>query len=121
MSEDDKSVPSVPETLRLAEASVFDKMDVSMMEVVNSVRRVHGEYFIGGLFLALTKPNMGWALLGLTLSLPTIIILKHPEWMRMFKDEKVEHMLLLMLIIMASDMYAMHCFTRSLGFNWPGY
>lgn len=121
MSEDDKSVPSVSETSALAETSVFDKMDVSMMEVVNSVRRVHGEYFIGGLFLALTKPNMGWALLGLTLSLPTIIILKHPEWMRMFKDEKVEHMLLLALILMASDMYAMHCFTRSLGFNWPGY
>ena len=38
--------------------SVFDKMDVSMMEVVNSIRRVHGEYFIGGLFLGLTKPRM---------------------------------------------------------------
>lgn len=99
--------------------SVFDKMDVSMMEVVNSVRRVHGEYFIGGLFLGLAKPRMGWALLGLTVSLPTIVILKHPEWLRQFKDEKVEHMLLLMLLLMASDMYAMHCFANSLGFSWP--
>uniref|UniRef100_A0A6C0DIC7 Uncharacterized protein n=1 Tax=viral metagenome TaxID=1070528 RepID=A0A6C0DIC7_9ZZZZ len=101
------------------EKSVFDKMDISMMEVVQSVRRVHGEYFICGLFLGLAKPNMGWALLGLTISLPTIIILKHPEWLRMFKDEKIEHMLLLMLLIMASDMYALHCFTKSLGFDWP--
>lgn len=99
--------------------SVFDKMDVSMMEVVNSVRRVHGEYFIGGLFLGLAKPRMGWALLGLTVSLPTIVILKHPEWLRQFKDEKVEHMLLLILLLMASDMYAMHCFANSLGFTWP--
>lgn len=99
------------------EVSVFDKMDVSMMEVVNSVRRVRGEYFICGLFLGLTKPNMGWALLGLTVSLPTIIILKHPEWIRMFKDEKVEHMLLLILLLTASDIYAIHCFAQSLSFN----
>jgi hypothetical protein len=99
--------------------SVFDKMDTSMMEVVNSVRRVHGEYFVGGLFLGLTKPRMGWALLGLTVSLPTIVILKHPEWLRQFKDEKVEHMMLLMLLLMASDIYAMHCFANSLGLNWP--
>ena len=99
------------------EPSVFDKMDISMMEVVNSVRRVRGEYFIGGLFLGLTTPNMGWALLGLTVSLPTIIILKHPEWIQMFKGEKVEHMLLLMLLLTASDIYAMHCFTKSLGFR----
>ena len=101
------------------ESSVFDKMDTSMMEVVNSVRRVHGEYFLGGMFLGLTKPNMAWALLGLTISLPTIVILKHPEWIHKFQDEKVEHMMLLMLLIMASDMYAIHCFANSLGFNWP--
>lgn len=105
MSDDDKSV--------------FGKMDISMMEVVNSVRRVHGDYFLGGLFLGLTKPNMGWALLGLTISLPTVIILKHPEWIHRFKDEKVEHMMLLMLLLMASDMYAMHCFAKSLGVSWP--
>lgn len=99
------------------EPSVFDKMDVSMMEVVNSVRRVHGEYFIGGLFIGLTKPNMGWALLGLTVSLPTVIIMKHPEWLRQFKNEKIEHMMLLMLLLTASDIYALHCFTKSLGFN----
>ena len=98
--------------------SVFDKMDASMMEGVNSVRRVHGEYFIAGLFLGLTKPPVAWALLGLSLSLPTIVILKHPEWMNQFKNEKVEHMLLLMLLLTASDMYAMHCFSRSLGFIW---
>lgn len=97
--------------------SVFDKMDNSMMEVVNSVRRVHGEYFIGGLFLGLAMPTMGWALLGLTVSLPTIIILKHPEWMRQFKDEKVENLLLLMLILTAMDIYAMHCFMNSLAFR----
>jgi hypothetical protein len=98
--------------------SVFDKMDISMMEVVNSVRRVHGEFFIGGLFLGLTKPRMGWALLGLTISLPTIVILKHPEWLNQFKNEKVEHMMLLILLILASDMYVMHCFANSLGIIW---
>ena len=105
MSEDDKSV--------------FNKIDDSMMEVVNSMRRVHGEYFLGGLFVGLTKPNMGWALLGLTISLPTIVILKHPEWIDRFKYEKVEHIMLLMLLLMASDMYAIHCFMKSLGFSWP--
>jgi hypothetical protein len=95
--------------------SVFEKMDNSMMEVVNSVRRVHGEYFIGGLFLGLTKPHMGWALLGLTVSLPTIVILKHPEWVSQFKNEKIEHMLLLMLVVTAMDIYALHCFKSSVG------
>lgn len=113
MSGDDKLEQSV------TTVSVFDKMDVSMMEVVNSVRRVHGEFFISGLFLGLAKPRMGWALLGLTVALPTIVIMKHPEWLRMFQDEKIEHMLLLMLLLMASDMYAMHCFANSFGFSWP--
>ena len=99
--------------------SVFDKMDVSMMEVVNSVRRVHGEFVVGGLALGLHNPQMGWALMGLVVALPTIVILKHPEWLRQFKDEKVEHLLLLMLLIAASNMYSMHCFANSLGFNWP--
>jgi hypothetical protein len=108
---------ALADTSALADKSVFDKMDVSMRDIVDSVYRVHGEYFIGGLFLGLTKPNMGWALLGLTVSVPTIVILKHPEWIKLFRDEKVEHMLLLMLVLIASDMYAIHCFARSLGFN----
>jgi hypothetical protein len=107
------------ENSAIIEASVFEKMDVSMMEVVNSVRRVHGEFFIAGLFLGLTKPSMGWALLGLTVSLPTIIILKHPEWLRMFNNEKIEHLLLMMLLLTALDIYAFHCYANSLGFNWP--
>jgi len=113
------SSSDISEPEPIVETSVFDKMDVSMMEVVNSVRRVHGEFFIGGLFLGLTKPHMGWALLGLTVSLPTIVIMKHPEWLKQFKDEKIEQMLLLMLLLMALDIYAMHCFANSLGLSWP--
>jgi hypothetical protein len=97
--------------------SVLNKMEISMMEVVESVRRVRGEYFISGLFLGLAKPSIGWALLGITISLPTIVILKHPEWIRMVKDEKLEHMLLLIMVLLALDMYAFHCFANSLGFN----
>jgi len=101
----------------MSDKSVFDKMDTSMREIVDSVRRVHGEYFIGGLFLGLTKPSMGWTLLGLTVSVPTLVILKHPEWIQVFRDEKMEHMILLILVLVASDMYAIQCFARSLGFN----
>jgi hypothetical protein len=113
------SSSDIPEPETTVETSVFDKMDVSMMEVVNSVRRVHGEFFMGGLFLGLAKPRMGWALLGLTVALPTIVIMKHPEWVNQFKDEKIEHMLLLILVLTALDIYAMHCFANSLGLSWP--
>jgi len=99
--------------------SVFDKMETSMTEVVQTVRKYHGEYFIGGLFIGLTKPSMGWALMSLFISLPTIVILKHPEWIKRFKDEKVEHTLLLMLLLASSDLYALHCLGKSFGYELP--
>jgi len=101
-----------------AESSVLEKLESSMIEIINSVRRVHGEYFIGGLFLGLTKPRMGWALLGLSLSVPTLVILKHPEWLNQFKNEKIETILLLVLILIASDIYVLHCFLQTFGLNW---
>jgi hypothetical protein len=51
--------------------------------------------------------------------MPTIVILKHPEWLDSMKDEKIEHVLLLMLLIASSDMYAGHCLAKAIGLNWP--
>lgn len=100
--------------------SVFDKMGSSTTELINSVRRYHGEYFMCGLFLGVTKPSFGWALLGLSSCIPTLVILKHPEWLIRFKDEKVEHLLLLLLLVAASEVFALNCFANSLGFNLSG-
>ena len=112
-------VPSTVSDLDYSK-SVFDKMASSTTELVNSVRRYHGEYFMCGLFLGVTKPSFGWALLGLSSCIPTIVILKHPEWLTRFKDEKVEHLLLLLLLVAASEVFALNCFANSLGFNLSG-
>ena len=100
--------------------SVFDKIGSSTTELVNSVRRYHGEYFMCGIFLGVTKPSFGWVLLGLSSCIPTLMILKHPEWVMRFKDEKMEHLLLLLLLVAASEVFALHCFGNSLGFNLSG-
>jgi hypothetical protein len=100
--------------------SVFDKIGSSTTELVNSVRRYHGEYFMCGIFLGVTKPSFGWVLLGLSSCIPTLMILKHPEWVMRFKDEKMEHLLLLLLLVAASEVFALHCFGNSLGFKLSG-
>ena len=41
--------------------SVFDKMEYSMIDTIGTVREYHGEYVLGGLFLGLTHPSIGWA------------------------------------------------------------
>jgi hypothetical protein len=99
--------------------SVFGLMETSMMDVVDLVRRFHGDYFICGLFLGLTKPSMGWSLLGLLVLMPTIVILKHPEWFHKLKEEKIEYVLLLLLLLVGSDIYAFHCLFRAMGLNLP--
>jgi hypothetical protein len=100
--------------------SVFDKMGSSTNELVLLVRRYHGEYFMCGIFLGVTKPSFGWVLLGLSSCIPTLMILKHPEWVMRFKDEKMEHLLLLLLLVAASEVFALHCFGNSLGFKLSG-
>ena len=99
--------------------TVFDKMELSMLDMVKTVREFHGEYIVGGLFLGLTNPPMGWALLGLITALPTIVILKHPEWLNALQKEKVEYVLLFMLLILSSDMYVGHCLGKAFGIRWP--
>ena len=101
----------------MSEKSVFDKMEDSALEVVRSIRRVNGDYMMIGLILGLYKPSMGWAILGLTTALPTIIFLKHSEWIQHLQYEKIEHALLFLLLLLASDMYAFHCLSMALGFN----
>jgi hypothetical protein len=103
----------------MSDTTVFHKIGNSMLEIIQSVRMFHGEYFLGGLFLGLTKPSMGWALLGLFTAMPTIVVLKHPEWLHRFKDEKIEHMLLLILLMMSSHIYVFQCFMNALGIHWP--
>ena len=103
----------------MSDKSVFDKMEISMRDLFEGVQKYHGEYFVSGLFIGLTKPQFGWALFALISIVPTLVILKHPEWLSLIKDEKTEHLLLLMLLIMSSDMYALHCLGKSLGYNWP--
>jgi hypothetical protein len=99
--------------------SVFDKIEYSMIDTIDTVREYRGEYVLGGLFLGLTHPSIGWALMSLLMFMPTIVILKHPEWLDSMKDEKIEHVLLLMLLIASSDMYAGHCLAKAVGLNWP--
>ena len=103
----------------MSDKTVFDKMEVSMTELFQGIQKYHGEYFVSGLFIGLTKPAFGWALMGLVTVLPTLVILKHPEWLKRVNDEKTEHVLLCMLLIMASDLYAFHCLKMALGLNWP--
>ena len=101
----------------MSDKTVFDKMESSGMQVVNSIRYYHGEYFLAGLFIGLTKAPIGWALVGLTCSLPTIIILKHREWLENLQCEKAEHILLFLLLLVASNIYAVNCFGKALGIN----
>ena len=97
--------------------SVFVKMEDASMDLVKSIRNYNGEYVLLGLLIGLNKPSMGWILICLSSALPTIIILKHSEWIQRLKDEKVEQVLLLLLLILASDIYALSCFGKAIGFN----
>jgi len=101
----------------MSEKSVFDKMETSLGDAVINIRKYNGDYMIGGLLLGLYKPSMGWAILGLASALPTIVFVKHSEWVQQLQYEKLEHILLFILLLLASDMYAFHCFSRSLGFD----
>lgn len=100
----------------MSDKSVFEKMDNSFGELVQNVRMYHGEYFLGGLFLALHKPSLGWCLISLTSFLPTIILLKRPAWILQLQEEKIEHVILFLLLLVSSEMYAFHCSAKALGF-----
>ena len=97
--------------------SVFLKIENSAVDLIGVIRHYNGEYFLLGLFLGLNKPTMGWVLLGFTSALPTIILFKHSELFTYFKNEKIENVLLFLLLILCSDIYVLHCFGRALGFN----
>lgn len=97
--------------------SVFIKMEDATVDLIKNIRNYNGEYILLGLLIGLNKPSMGWILIGLTSALPTIIILKHLEWIQRLKDEKVEHVLLFILLLLASDIYALSCFGKTMGFN----
>jgi len=101
----------------MSDTSVFHKMEVVGMQLVNSIRKYHWEYFLAGVFIGVNKAPIGWALLGITCALPTIIILKNNEWFELLMNEKIEHIILFALIVIGINMYTVYCFWKSLGFN----
>lgn len=101
----------------MSDKSVFEKMDNSLGEVVHTIQIYHGEYFLGGLFLALHKPSLGWGLLSFASFLPTIVLLKKPEWIYQLREEKIEHVILFALLLISSEIYALHCSALALGFH----
>jgi hypothetical protein len=101
----------------MSDKSVFEKIDNSLGEVIQSIRIYHGEYFLGGLFLALHKPSLGWGLLSFSTFLPSIVLLKKPEWILQLREEKIEHVILFALLLLSSEIYALHCFALALGFH----
>uniref|UniRef100_A0A6C0APP7 Uncharacterized protein n=1 Tax=viral metagenome TaxID=1070528 RepID=A0A6C0APP7_9ZZZZ len=97
--------------------SVFDKMEDATVDLVTNIRQHNAEYVLAGLLIGLHKPSMGWIIIGLTSALPTIIILKHSEWIQRLKDERIEHVILFLLLLLSSDIYALSCFGKAIGFN----
>ena len=96
--------------------SVFQVMENTFTLLLHGIRKYHGEYFIGGLFIGLNNPRLGWTLMAFTISIPTIAVLKHSDWIARIKAEPVEHILLFSLLALSSHLYIIHCLSKASGF-----
>jgi hypothetical protein len=90
-------------------------MEHTFTLLLQGIQKYHGEYFIGGLFIGLNNPRLGWSLMAFTMAIPTIAVLKNSEWITKIRAEPVEHILLFSLLALSSHLYIIHCLSRASG------
>jgi hypothetical protein len=107
------------ETEYVPEAPKLDMITAFREELLSHVEKAqanHLEYFIAGLLLATHFPAVAWLFLAGVSSIPTVIVLLHPEWLMANPQENWMHQSLIIGVCVTSEI----CAFRYLGNIFPG-
>lgn len=114
--EEDEEEEELPEQQAL---SICEAFHVELLNIIEKARVNNLDYFVAGLLLATQFPYVAWMFLTYVFSIPTIIIITHPEW---FTNNNQQDWISLSFIIgtcISSEVYAAQCLLKVLPIAIP--
>jgi hypothetical protein len=85
--------------------------------IIQLMQSYHLEYFLAGIFVATHLPIVGWIILTAIFTVPSLTLFQHPEWLLKLRYEPNEYAVLFAMMIFSSQVYAIGCLSRALGFK----
>ena len=112
LPEADQTFEYVPEEPKLDILAAFR---AELLSHVEKAQASHLEYFIAGLLMATHLPVLSWMFLAYVLSLPSVTVILHPEWLMANPRDNWMHQSLIIGVCVTSEV----CAVRYLGNVFP--
>jgi hypothetical protein len=108
-------IPEQPQQSQIQNTNV-QQFQTDLILALQNLHKYHVDYFFAGLYIATHMPQVGWLFLSPVFVIPTLAVMKNPEWKRNILNQPLEHITGILFFVLCSNLYGFYCLSKAFGF-----
>ena len=103
---------SVPDASEITPPNVLEEINNEVTSLVTYAKHYSAFHILTGALVASHLPIVSWIVFSYVFSLPTIIVLQHPDWLYRMRKSHCIALPAFVFVLVVSDLYALYCISR---------